>query len=331
MDIKDWGEDSFIQFIAETFPVSPPITGIGDDCAVIPIDQEMAWLVTTDALVEGVHFLKDQISPHDLGYKAIAVSVSDIAAMGGLPNHAFLSIALPKNTDRNWLHKLMEGIKEACQKWGILLLGGDTVGSKKDIFLNITLTGTANQSKIKYRSHAIPGDIICVTEHLGDAAGGLKALQENVMRTPEVEYLLHTHFHPEVHLEQGIWLASQTGVHAMMDLSDGLHTDLRRLIKSSQKGAVVDVSNLPISGPLSRASADNGWNALQLAISGGEEYCLLLTASSEAFNDLQQAYEVKFKMPLHNIGRIVDAPTDLIYQKHGKSIQLELANFDHFQ
>ncbi len=263
MKFQDWGEESFIQHLAKHFPAKDSIIGIGDDCAVIPSGHGLAWLVTTDAIVEGVHFLKDQISARDLGYKAVAVNVSDIMAMGGESKYIFLSIALPKAVDCTWVCNMIQGMKDACEKWDLLLLGGDTVGSKRDVFLNLTLMGSAVAAKIKYRHQAEAGDVICVSGYLGDAGGGLKTLPNQTPKTEDVKYLQRAHFHPEPHPEQGIWLASEKGVHAMMDVSDGLDCDLKRLIKSSQSGAVIEISKVPISTALTRVGLDNGWDVLE--------------------------------------------------------------------
>lgn len=332
MQFQDWGEEPFIHYLAEQFSSKGSIVGIGDDCASIPGQGTQAWLVTTDALVEGVHFLKDQIPATDLGYKTVAVNVSDITAMGGKPHYAFLSIALPKTADCTWVRTLMQGIKEACEKWDILLLGGDTVGSKRDIFLNLTLIGSAETKTIKYRHLAQPGDVICVSGHLGDAGGGLKALQEKTPKTENVNYLIHSHFHPQPCPEQGMWLAEQSAVHAMMDLSDGLDCDLKRLIQKSSVGAVIETVKLPLSEPLTRVSLTQGWDPLQLALTGGEDYCLLLSVSADACDALQHAFQKKFGIPLFDIGRITTSQrAKIIYQNGGKVIQTHYANFDHFQ
>lgn len=331
MQLQDWGEEKFIQYLAKQFPVKDSIVGIGDDCAVIPGEQGMAWLVTTDALIEGVHFLKDQITARDLGYKTVAVNVSDITAMGGEPKYAFLSLALPKTVDCTWVCDLIQGVKEACEKWDLLLLGGDTVGSKRDLFLNLTLIGSAAATRIKYRHQAQFGDVICVSGYLGDARGGLEALQKQMAKTEDVEYLLYAHFHPEPNPKQGIWLASQSGVHAMMDISDGLNCNLTRLIKSSQKGAVIETTQLPISAALARVSLEHGWDAIQLALSGGEDYCLLVTVSADDFKSIQYSFQETFGLLLFDIGRITTQPAELIYRKHGETIQTCCTNFDHFQ
>lgn len=308
MQFQNWGEDPFIEFLAKEFQYKKGLFGIGDDCAVLPAN----WLVTTDALVEGVHFLKDQIPPQDLGYKTVAVNVSDIAAMGGMPKYGFLSIALPKNTESSWAKLLIEGIKEACGKWDIQLLGGDTVGSKRDIFLNMTLIGSAEQ--VKYRTGAKEGDIICVSGYLGDSGGGLKALQEEV----KADQLIRRHFRPEPSIEHGNQLASCADVHAMMDISDGLDCDLRRLLKASHKGAMIDIDKIPISSELSQICKEKGWDPLQFALTGGEDYCLLFTVAKEGLKML----------PFFPIGYITKE--GLTYQKKGKAISINYSNYSHF-
>lgn len=349
MRLPHLGEGDVIRHLSELFSVHGSegcLIGIGDDCAVIPSVSspgrgEMAWLVTADALVEGVHFLKDQISADDLGYKTVAVSVSDVIAMGGEPKYAFLSLALPKDClaaeaiDGTWVGGVLQGIREACEKWGILLLGGDTVGSKRDVFLNLTLIGSATISEIKYRHTAQPGDIICVSGFLGDSGGGLRVLSQRIAGigadNSDVEYLLSAHFHPEPKLEQGRWLAAEKDVHAMMDLSDGLDSDLKKLLASSQKGACIETTQLPLSVPLTRISLEKGWDPLELALIGGEDYCLLLTVSANAFDSLQQAFQSRFEHPLFAIGHITDQTGELMYQRRGAAIQAAYTSFDHFQ
>lgn len=331
MHFKDWGEDPFIEYISKQFPLKGNLIGIGDDSAVIPKEDGSAWLITTDALVEGIHFLRDQITAKDLGYKTVAVNVSDIVAMGGAPQYAFLSIALPKMTDCSWAQCVIDGIREACGKWNILLLGGDTVGSKRDIFVNLTLIGSALQSKIKYRNRAQSGDVICVSGYLGDSGGGLKALQTGTIKTAEVQCLIDIHFRPEPFLDQGVWLASHHEVHAMMDISDGLDCDLRRLLKSSQKGAVIEIDQIPISSTLSKVSIEQSWGALELALVGGEDYCLLLTVAPQAFESLHNAFQGQFHLPLFPIGHINDCRGELNYKKNNEAIQIEYKNYNHFQ
>lgn len=331
MQFQESREDHFIDHLTKRFFSKDNIIGIGDDSAVIPEDNEKAWLITTDALVEGVHFLKEQIAAKDLGYKTVAVNVSDIAAMGGQPQYAFLSIAFPKITDCSWLHLFMDGVKEACEKWNILLLGGDTVGSKRDVFLNLTLIGSAFQDKIKYRNQAKSGDVICVSGYLGDSGSGLKALQEGTQKTRDVEYLIHSHCHPEPSPKQAIWLATHKEVHAMMDISDGLDCDLKKLLKSSAKGGVIEINQIPLSTSLSKTCLKEGWDALQLALGGGEDYCLLLTVDPAIFENLQHAFQENFDCPLFPIGYIHDHTDGIIYNNNGERIEMNYTNYNHFQ
>lgn len=325
-----WNEDQFIDTIAQQFSVQKPLIGIGDDCAVIPRDDKTAWLITTDALVEGVHFLKEQIKASDLGFKTIAVNVSDIAAMGGSPQYAFLSIAIPKTTDTSWAHLFIEGIKEACLKWNIILLGGDTVGSKRDIFINLTLIGAAAQNHIKYRHQAQTGDVICINGYLGNSGGGFKALQNNLPLTGDIEHLIQSHFRPQPSPEQGQWLASQSHVHAMMDISDGLDCDLKRLLKQSKKGAVIETLSIPLSKSLENVSSEQGWDALEFALVGGEDYCLLFTVSSKDYDAIQCAFQDQFHNPLFAIGYVTDHNNDLIYHKKSEVIHIHYETYKHF-
>lgn len=330
MLIQEWGEDRFIEYLSQAFSVkNKGHLGIGDDCAVIPFDNQTSYLVTTDALIEGVHFLKEQMPPAELGVKAVAVNVSDIVAMGGTPRYAFLSIAIPTGIEKEWLISLIQGIKEACKKWNILLLGGDTVGSKRDLFLNLTLIGTAATDHIKYRSGAKVNDIICVSGYLGDSAAGLKVLRQSLPRSSENDQLIYSHFHSQPHPEEGKWLAMHEGVHAMMDVSDGLHCDLTRLTKASNCGAVIEMQSIPLSESLQTVCTKEGWNTIEVAIAGGEDYCLLLTIDQEAFKQIQSTFSATFKKPLYPIGRITDT-MNLEYRMNGSLKDISIDSFKHF-
>lgn len=323
-------EQELIRYLAKLFGSTPPsVVGIGDDAAAIAMADGKTWVVTTDALVEGVHFLKEEIPPEDLGYKAISVNVSDIAAMAAEPRYAFLSIALPKGCDSSWIVRLLDGIKSCCDEWHIAVLGGDTVGSKRDLFLNITLIGTANADQVRYRHTAKEGDRICVTGYLGDSAGGLKALENRCHRSDGIEYLIHRHFRPKAHVEYGRWLGALLGVHAMMDLSDGIASDLQRLIASSCKGAVVDLAAIPISPELAKVCEKYSWDPLQLALSGGEDYCLMFTVAEEAFEAMRRDFETAFAAPIFDIGTITEGK-ELIYYDRGKKVDITYASYNHF-
>lgn len=324
-------EENVIDYFEKLFPLSSPfVRGIGDDCAVIPKDNGDAYVITTDALVENVHFIKEQISPFDLGYKLVAVNVSDVAAMGCLPRYCFLTLALGKNEAWSWIQQLAAGVKQGCARYGIELLGGDTNGSKGALFLNLTLVGEGKWDKIKYRHSAKAGDIIAVTGFLGDSYGGLRILQEQLPKNTLSEKLLRSHFCPEPSVEKGVWLASCLGVNAMMDLSDGIHTDLGRMVKKSQCGASVETSLLPISQELATLSLNNHWDARQMALTGGEDYCLMVTIAPDCFEQIQRSFYETFKEPLYPIGQITDKRLEVTYLAQGLPASYQLSPFNHF-
>lgn len=330
--ISEIGEFGLIQRIA---PLFAPLTGegqkgIGDDCAVIPLDAQNSFLVTTDLLIEDVHFIKDQINPFELGLKALGVNLSDVAAMGGQAVSTFLSIGLPANTDLAWADAFFEGYHQLSQQEGVALLGGDTTRSTDKIVINVTVIGKSENQFIKYRSTAQAGDCICVTDPLGDSAAGLQVLLDGISREGLAEVLVERHHRPQPKLGEGQWLGRQQEVHAMMDISDGIASDLPHILKLSQVGACIDLDQIPLSDEIRQVAAINGWDAKQLAVTGGEDYSLLLTLSQAAYSRLAAEFLKVFKKPLTKIGTIT-AQMGLIYQQAGKTIQAPESRYRHFK
>lgn len=284
-------EFDLIRSIASRFSVPDGITGIGDDCAVIPAASPALsdTLVTTDLLAEGVHFLRESIPPSDIGYKSAAVNISDIAAMGGIPRWAFLSIALPPDLTASspWLSGFMDGFTACCKRFGVTLLGGDTSASTGGVFVNVTLMGSCPHGTALLRSSARPGDLVCVTGTLGDSAAGLRILTDRTgddatctdqkVQLKDGATLLKRHCRPEPRVTEGQALREHQGVHAMMDVSDGIAADLPHILEASGVGATVDVQSLPLSPELRRLCASRGWDPADLALCGGEDYELLFT------------------------------------------------------
>ena len=333
MKLSDLGEFGLIKRIAPQFTknLQQNILGIGDDCSVIPDGAENSLLVTTDLLIEDIHFLRNKISPFELGHKSLAVNLSDIAAMGGYPTGAFLSIGLPKDIEIQWLDNFFEGLFSLSEKTNTPLLGGDTTKSKKSIIINMAVLGKAQPGKIKYRSTAKPGDIIFVTNNLGDSGGGLNVLLNNI--DPELDAdlksLVHAHHNPRPHLKEGQWLASLDQVHAMIDISDGIDSDIKRIMEQSKVGANVDVENIPLSSRLKNVSLKQGWNAVEIAATGGEDYCLLCTVKSDAAVEIQDNFLNEFGRPLYKLGQITDSG-ELTYFHDGSKIDFSTLGFDHF-
>ena len=327
----------------------PGFTGIGDDCAILPQHEGRDTLVTTDLLVQDRHFLLSDVDPWQLGWKSAAVNISDIAAMGGRPTASFLSIALPPSgLDSAWLDRFIDGFRDMSSKFGVPLLGGDTSASPDKLFINVTVLGECPHGKALKRDTARPGDLVCVTGTLGDSAAGLKLILERAasrnltfadssvqMSAPEgaggtvscgsvmgdgglsgeEQTLIQRHYCPMPRVAEGQALASVPGVHAMMDISDGIASDLRHILAASgpeknefgppaaEKGscgpkssgfgpgeagweplcAEIDLRRVPLSPEMRDVCARRGWDPFELAVGGGEDYELLLTVAPEAF------------------------------------------------
>lgn len=331
MKLKEWGESNVVNFLAKEFSVLPPLVGIGDDCAVIPLNKDENLLITVDALTENIHFLSS-IAPEDLGYKSVMVNVSDIASMGGTAEHLFLAHALPAHIDVSWLQSFYSGFKEACEKTGVTLLGGDTVGSKESIFLSITAVGRAKKAYTKYRSQAKIGDLVCVTGLLSESPVGLKCLLNGEVSStlPEVIQLIKSHTRPEAHFRKGPWLGQYAAVHAMADVSDGIAQDLSNIMRASNVGGIINIDQLPISPLAKKICVQYKWDPEYLSLFGGEEYCLILTIAPEAYLELSQKFENVFNQKLYSIGEITETKT-LEYLKDKKTIKIGEEKFDHFK
>lgn len=332
MDISTLGEFALIDLISKKIrnAMDEDLIGIGDDCAVIPQNEKQSLLVSTDMLVEDVHFLRQSISSKDLGHKALAVNLSDIAAMGGVPHSAYLSLGLPTLLEINWVDEFLNGFTALAKEHGVRLLGGDTTRSPGPIIINVTILGHADNRQIKLRSAAQKGDVICVTGYLGDSGAGLKAVLENLPLDEEVQHLMYQHHHPVPHLGQGQWLAEHSEVRAMMDVSDGIHSDLKRIMKQSHCGASVNLDDLPTSASLRKICEKNNWNFDELTTCGGEDYCLLLTVEPTSYQRLEESFYHKFQTPLFSIGHITEKVGCLEYYLSGKPHCLNLKEFEHF-
>jgi thiamine-monophosphate kinase len=357
--LTDIGEFGLIERITSLFnkDISPDTLGIGDDCAVIPQghqqghpkggqtgklpgDQvdgvggvssaEESFLVTTDMLVENVHFLKKSITAEELGYKSLAVNLSDIAGMGGKPLFCFLSIALPSSIDTEWTDGFFRGFKSLADETGTSLMGGDTTGSKNDIVINVTVIGKAVLENIKYRSGAKEGDLICITGFTGESGAGLNVLLNDLKRSTALDAVVKSHNCPRPHIEEGFFLSLKPGVHSMMDVSDGIDSDIRHILKRSGVSAEVYIEKIPISEKLEAASKESGIDPLKTALTAGEDYCLLLTIDPDSYQEVNNEFTEKFAHPLFCIGQIKSGSGELDYIRKCEKVSLGKKGFDHF-
>ena len=289
----------------------------GDDCTVLGVGCGESLLFTADLLTEGIHFLRATTPPYELGRKALAVNLSDVAAMGGRSVATLLSLALPPDAADDWAEAFLQGYRDLSAEEGVTLAGGDTTSSRRDITVNVTVIGRAADRCIKRRSDARAGDTIVVAGALGASGAGLRDLLAGRTDTPNARI----HNAPVAQTAEGVWLGERTEVHAMMDLSDGLASDLRHIMERSHVGAAIDVERIPVA-----AGAD-----LAAAVTGGEDYKLLFTAAPEALPELRRAFEARFGRPLHPIGTITNTAADgaIVWLDRGRRIRPDWHGYEH--
>ncbi len=339
MDLSHLGEFGLISRFQSRLKYKSPqvIQGIGDDCAVLSLNNGNYQVVTTDALVETVHFNLKTHTPEQLGWKTLAVNISDVAAMGGRPKFAVIAMGIPKSFSVDFLDRFYKGLNQASRKYQVALVGGDTVASPKHLFINLTLLGETFKKKVFSRSGARPGDQIFVTGTLGDSALGLKILQSprKKWQGPEThkKQFIQRHLKPKPRVEVAAWLAqSKYKVTAMIDISDGLAPDLGHILKASRAGAELWEAAIPISKTLAKYSLINGLSVLELALGGGEDYELLFTLRPEDVNNLSIESITKVDQPVTQIGEITAKKGIRLTSKDGRSKVLQgPMGFNHFK
>lgn len=332
--IASLGEFGLIRRITKGAVVRPKrvVKGVGDDAAVFypPVDQPM--LLTTDLLVERIHFNRQSISGFDLGFKSLAVNLSDIAAMGGKPLEAFVSIAIPEDCPLEYIDGVYAGLRELAGQFGVNILGGDTTGSRKDLVINIAITGTVERDCLLLRDGAKPGDLIYLTGTIGDSRAGLQVILNDLsLSDPVTAKLYHQHCRPMPHLKEGRVLAHSKKVTAAIDVSDGLTSDLGHIISQSNCGAVIDTRQLPISPELRQFGEGQAVDPIDFALNGGEDYVLLCTVQADAAAGLETAFLAQFERPLYRIGKITSSGHLEKIDEAGHRKPLKSKGWDHFK
>lgn len=337
-EISQLGEFGLIDRIHEKFGLVNPtsIQGIGDDAAVIDAGNDCV-LLSTDMLVEGIHFDLSYMPIQHLGYKAVAVNVSDIVAMNGIAEQITVSIALSNRFSVEAVDALYAGIKTACENYKVDLVGGDTTSSTSGLIISISVVGRAKKEKIAYRSGAKVNDIICVTGDLGAAFMGLQVLErekEVYLTNPEMqpsiekyEYLVGRHLKPEARTDI-VFDLREAGVQpsAMIDISDGLASELFHIVKNSGVGVRIYDDKIPIDHVAYETAIEFNLDPLTCALNGGEDYELLFTIS--------QADQVKIKNhpDIHFIGYVHDKKDqNVLITKQGNVVPLRAQGWDHFR
>jgi thiamine-monophosphate kinase len=303
--------------------------GIGDDAAVLVLPEGEELVTTIDALIEEVHFRRDWSRPEDIGWKALAVNVSDLGAMGARPLACFLTLALPKGTRTAWVDRFYAGLAECAGEYGCPVAGGDTVRSPDRIALTIAALGSVPAGKAVTRAGAQPGDLICVTGVLGDSGAGLALLERGKRAARRYAGPVAWHRRPHPPVAAGAVLAERGIPSAMMDLSDGLASDLRHIARASGVGARIEASRLPISDAARQAAKELKVDPVHWALHGGEDYQLLFTVPEERFEELPPALGPLGAVATV-IGRITRRRGLFLIGTDAKSSPLRPTGFKHF-
>ena len=298
MSERDFTEFGLISEIKKWVADNKLIVPIGDDAAAFKSSFNKTTLFTADSLIEDVHFKLDD-RPDWLGYKSLAVNISDIAAMGGTATYATVSLGLPAKIGLDFMKIFYQGLKKAADEYALTIVGGD-LSSSKELIISIALLGEADEDKIMRRDQAKPGDKLLVTGTLGASAAGLRMALDSDIENESL--LLEKHLKPVAKIEQGK-LAAELGVKTAIDVSDGLISDCQRICEASKVGCSVNAVDVPISDEVIDFSQKHDIDPLELAVSGGEDYELIFCARPSLADKLLADFETKH-WPLTKIGEV---------------------------
>ena len=349
MKISDLGEFGLIRKIKQQSKGRSPSTliGIGDDAAALSISPSKTLLTTTDMLLEGVHFDLSYNDFYSLGWKSAAVNLSDIAAMGGVPRFCLTALGIPSSISVEQIKEFYKGFHALCRKYNVDLVGGDTCRSEKGLVISVTALGEVEKKKMLTRAGAQPGDLIFVTGTLGDSAAGLEFLRagyrgqgsgvskkglksamvpDHTVRNPQsaIERLIKKQLQPVPRTEWGRKIALSGCATSMIDISDGLSSDLGHICEESRVGAEVLADQIPFSKEILDAADHLKIAPLQYALSGGEDYELLFTVSPSKVKKF-----LSLKVASTQIGAII-AGNKMFLRDNGKRAVLKPKGYNHF-
>ena len=334
MRFRRSNEDSILKKISEGAGITLDsrmargalVRGIGDDAVLFRPQAGRQTILTCDWFLDGTHFLRDKHPPDSVGWKCLARALSDIAAMGGKPRCFLLSLALPASLTGRWLDEFLLGLRRVSAKFQCPLAGGDTT-CREEILINVTVVGEVQMGRAVLRSGARPGDLLCVSGRLGEAEMGLRLLKRSKGPANRKNPLTKKHLYPEPLLALGQWLAATGLASAMMDLSDGLSSDLPRLCAASGVGARVTAAKVPTVQSSAR-NFKSGVDALHLALDGGDDYELLFTVRPNQTKFLSRSF---CSIPLTPIGVVTSRKQIVLADKHGREHPLHPCGWDPFR
>lgn len=306
------------------------LLGIGDDAALWKPRLGCEAILTCDWFLEGTHFLRDKHPADSIGWKSLARAVSDIAAMGGVPVCFLLSLALPVALSGRWLDEFLGGLRRAARRFACPLAGGDTT-RREQVLISTTVVGQIPRREAVLRSGARPGDLLFVSGRLGEAEAGLQLVRKlPIRKLPKnlaTGTLLRKHLYPEPRLALGRWLAETRLASAMLDLSDGLSTDLPRLCAASSAGATIDAARLPVARRSESPRLKN-LDTRQLALHGGDDYELIFTVSARKARQIPSSFR---GLAITAIGEITKTSAILVRDDRGRQRPLQNKGWDPFR
>ena len=305
------------------------MVGPGDDAAVIEPERGALEVLTTDAQVEGIHFDRHFVPFDALGHRALAVNLSDLAAMGASPRAALLSLVLPDALEVGAIDLLLDGLLALASRHRVALVGGNITRSPGPLVVDVTVTGSVRPRRVLTRAGARAGDELYVTGTVGDAVVGLKSLQRAAETDLQVTVCRDRYLRPEPRVREGLLLGRNRVVSACMDLSDGLADGVRQIAEASNVGVVVDAASLPISEEARRWHAAGGDDAATAALAGGDDYELLFTVRPSYRNRLRAVQKEMRGVPITRIG-VVTKGRQLIVRGPGGDRELP-RGFEHFR
>jgi len=322
------GEDRLVQSITRALALKsrPGLAlGAGDDAALLKPRPRRQLVLTCDWFLEGSHFLRDQHTPDSIGWKCLARAVSDVAAMGAEPQYFLLSLALPETHTGKWLDGFLRGLGRAETRFRCQIAGGDTTRNAK-ILINVTVIGDVPTGRAVLRTGANSGDLLFVSGRLGEAELGLRALRSGRAEGHRKSRWVKKHLYPEPRLALGRWLSQKRLATAMMDLSDGLSTDLPRLCAASEVGARIAIDKIPkVALPKKKGRAH--FDVTELALHGGDDYELLFTIHPRQSGQVPSAFQ---GLPLSRIGEVTRKPGVVLVGPTGREEKLVARGWDPF-
>ena len=323
-----FGEDEIVALIRRLTGPPPKrlLTGIGDDAAVWQPSRSHRSLVTTDALIEGVHFPRG-LAPRDAGFRAMAANVSDLAAMGARPVLATVALGLREGTTLDEIEQLYGGVVACANEARMAIAGGDLTRAPV-LTVAITAIGEAAPARLKTRAGARPGDVVATTGELGNSRAGLDLMREPGSLSGDVAERAASAFaRPQARWREGLFLAASRNVHAMMDCSDGLSTDLARLCEASGVSACIEA--VPVGAAAAAMAARLGRDAEAYALAGGEDFELLVAIAPRAYAHLAARFRARFGRPLERVG-VLREGRGVTWSRNGKEERIDRTGWDHF-